>query len=175
MKISFQTCFHGRICTASSNYSCIPMALPSIYAALPSISVADISYTAILWKRDATFLNISASRCLLAAVSTSCGLIQPSNRRTDLDTQTGELWHWPLWPLQRQAPIVSGRPGSYLFTMVAWGWGTGDREEEGEEGKGRKRSRRTRGAERSEEVRQGESTRVDASWCIGWLLSIGES
>lgn len=39
----------------------------------------------------------------------------------------------------------------------------GDREEEGEEGKGRKRSRRTRGAERSEEVRQGESTRVDAS------------
>lgn len=76
--------------------------------------------------------------------------------------------------------MVSGRPGSYLFTMVAWGWGgwgAGEREEEGEEGREAKEAAVVSvsgGAERSEELRQGESKSGCQMSCrlMHWLTSL---
>lgn len=89
------------------------------------------SYPSKTWCNFLT--TVVLLECLLAAVNTSCRFIQLSNRHTDVGhTNRWTRAHWPLWPLQRQAPMVAGRPGGYLFTMVAWGWGVGERVEEGE-------------------------------------------
>lgn len=79
-------------------------------------------------------------------------------------TRTHKQVDWPLWPLQRQAPMVWGWLGGYLFTMVAWRvrriWG-GSRENWGTEA-GKVSCRLTCQEKRGEGATQTESGEGDS-------------
>lgn len=63
-----------------------------------------------------------------------------SCKSSHVHTQTGGLWHWPLWPLQRQAPMVWQAAANWL-SVHHGEWG-------GEVGGGRVEKRRRRRREK---------------------------